>query len=240
MKMIRLKLALITLVVMLGACKKEKLHYSSGDIEVSVKTGENWSHNFPLFMGFNKKNPPQFAIWIEDSQGNYITTIFATYKIATEGWISNKGNRRKESLPHWCYKRGITYNDGLMLPTKNTPLTDGITGATPKSDSKFKVKTDNLKKPFVIKAEFNHSTDFNSHYPKDAKKGDNNYSGGKEGSGQPAVVYSATINEKTTSVIMQFIGHSSPDGSNGKLYYDTNNITSAKTIVENIVVTVKH
>jgi hypothetical protein len=127
-----------------------------------------------------------------------------------------------------------------MLPTKNTPLTDGITGATPKSDSKFKVKTDNLKKPFIIKAEFNHSTDFNNHYPKDAKKGDNNYSGGKEGSGQPAVVYSATINEKTTSVIMQFIGHSSPDGSNGKLYYDTNNITSAKTIVENIVVTVKH
>lgn len=29
--------------------------------------------------------------------------------------------------------------------------------------------------------------------PKSAKEGDTNYSGGKEGSGQPAVVYSADI-----------------------------------------------
>lgn len=221
------------------SCEKEDLSFESRDIEIEIAPGDHWLHDFPLLLGLTKKNPPQFAIWLEDTSGNYISTVFVTYKIATEGWINNNGNRRKEALPYWCHQRGVVYEDGLLLPTKKHPLTDGITGATPKADKTIKITPENLKKPFVIKAEFNHSVDFNSYYPKNAKKGAANYSGGTEGSGQPAVIYSATIYPETTHAVLQLIGHSSPDGSTGDIYTDMQTLTTAKTIVKSITVTIK-
>ncbi|MFA5210603.1 MAG: hypothetical protein WC403_09880 [Proteiniphilum sp.] len=221
------------------SCEKEDLSFVNGDIEIKIETGDHWLHNFPLFLGLTKKNPPQFAIWVEDTSGNYLSTVFVTYKIATEGWQANKGNRRKESLPHWCHQRGIVYEDGLLLPTKEHPLTDGITGATPKEDKTIKITPINLEKPFVIKAEFNHSVDFNDNYPKNAQEGDGNYSGGGEGSGQPGVIYATTVYPDTKNAILELIGHSSPDGSTGDIYPDMQKLTSAKSIVKSIILTIK-
>lgn len=237
--MITLNILLLACMFTLQSCEKEDLTFQSGDIEIEIKTGNNWLHDFPLLLGLTKKNPPQFAIWLEDTSGNYISTVFATYKIATEGWQSNAGNRRKESLPHWCHKRGVVYEDGLLLPTKEHPLTDGITGATPKEDKTIKITSINIEKPFVIKAEFNHSVDFNSYYPKDAIEGDDSYSGGEMGSGQPAVVYSATIYPETKNTVLELIGHSSSDGSNGNIDTDTQTLTTAKSIVKSINVIIK-
>lgn len=237
--MATLNIFLLACMFTLLSCEKENLSFQSGDIEIEIKTGDHWLHDFPLFLGLSKKNPPQFAIWLEDTSGNYISTVFATYKIATESWQANDGNRRKESLPHWCHQRGVVYEDGLFLPTKEYPLTDGITGATPKGDKTIKITPGNLDKPFVIKAEFNHSVDFNSYYPKGAKEGDSNYSGGEMGSGQPAVVYSATIYPETENVFLKLIGHSSADGSDGNIYTNLETLTSAKTIVESINVIIK-
>ena len=221
---------------LLASCQKEKLSYSSGDIRIQIQTGENWLHDYPLFLGITKKNPPQFAVWIEDTEGNYISTIYATYKIATESWISNNGNRRKEALPYWCHKRGIVYSDGLFLPTKKQPLTDGITGATPKVDKEIQLNLKEFTKPIVIKAEFNQSLDFNNFFPENAKETDSNYSGGKEGSGQPAVIYAATIYPNATRTYLKLIGHSSSDGSSSEIFTDLNKLTSAKNIVGNIYV----
>lgn len=89
-------------------------------------------------------------------------------------------NRRKEALPHWCYSRGVKYDDGLYLPTKKEPFTDGLTGATPHSGFDVKMQPADGLKQFRIKIEINHSTDFNESYPKSAQEGDDNYSGGKE------------------------------------------------------------
>lgn len=232
--------AIIAAIFLLGSCascRKEELHFKQDDLRIEVKTGEKWIHNFPLFLGITKPNPPQFAIWMEDTEGNYLTTIFATYKIATEGWVSNGGNRRKEALPYWCHKRGVTYPDGLMLPTKASPLTDGITGATPTADKEFQVKLKTIKLPVVIVAEFNHSIDFNSFYTESASPGTDSYSGGKEGSGQPAVVYMDTLRANmATPLFLKLVGHSSPDGSNGILYRDMTSITSAQKIVSYIKV----
>lgn len=98
----------------------------------------------------------------------------------------------------------------------------------------------NLKK-FIVKIELNHSIDFNDSYPKNAKEGDANYSGGKEGSGQPALVYEAmvdlTTGQKTFNA--QLIGHSSPDGTSGTIYKDMSGITTALKIVKQITVTVQ-
>jgi hypothetical protein len=234
MKMNSIAWLLLAWTSIFTSCQKEDLTYTSGDIKIQIKAGKNWLHDYPLFLGITKKNPPQFAIWLEDTNGNYISTLYATYKIATESWMSNNGNRRKEALPYWCHKRGIVYPDGLMLPTKNQPLTDGITGATPKGDKEIQLKLKDPNQRYVIKAEFNHSLDFNNFFPENAKEGDENYSGGKEGSGQPAVVYSAIIEPNSKSVNLQLIGRSSSDGTSGTLFTDLEKLSSAKFIVKNI------
>lgn len=223
------------------SCEKEDLQFETDNISVKVIEGENWLHDFPLFLGMNIKNPPQFVIWLEDTEGNYISTLFVTKKIATEAWMSNDGNRRKEALPHWCYQRGIIYDDGLYLPTKEEPLIDGISGATPKAGIELKVEPAAYLRQFVIKAEFNHSIDFNDAFPENAKEGDSNYSGGDMGSGQPALVYSALIDLDTNikEYNLQLIGHSSSDGTNGDIYEDLSGVTSADRIVKEIVVLIK-
>jgi len=229
------------LMLNLCSCEKEELQFETDDISVKITEGENWIHDFPLFLGINLKNPPQFAIWIEDTDGSYITTLFATKKIATEGWISNNGNRRKEALPHWCNKRGVIYDDGLLLPTKEEPLTDGISGATPSAGIELKISPESILDQFIIKVEVNHSTDFNKAYPENAKPEDLNYSGGAEGGGQPALVYSSLINLSSGQLEFQLdlIGHSSPDGTDGNIYHDLSGITSAMKIINNIIVKIK-
>jgi len=221
-----------------GACDDSILSYSNNDLKIEIKTGKHWLHEFPLFLGIFKDNPPQFAVWMEDTSGNYLSTIYVTSKIATESWIANKGNRRKEALPHWCHQRGVEYEDGFMLPTKENPFTDGITGATPKTDKNIKLALNEIEYPFVVKAEINHSTDWNDYYPKNAKKDDENFSGGKSGSGQPALIYSGLIDENNESIELKIIGHSSVDGSDGLIYNDIEKITSAKSIIKLIKVNI--
>lgn len=212
--------------------------FGGGNIKVSVEQGSEWLHDFPLFWFIKKKNAPQIAMWIEDLDGNFLSTIYVSEKLAKQSWTAAGGNRRKESLPCWSYAQGKQYADGLYLPTKDEPLPDAITGATPKGSFTTNIQMDEDIKLFVIKCEFNHSVDFNKFYPKDAKEGDSNYSGGKMGSGQPAIVYQVMIdlNNKQREFKGELIGHSSPDGSDGKVYSDTSQLTTALDIIKSITV----
>lgn len=223
------------------SCNNDLVEYENNDLKVTVEKGDSWLHDFPLFLGISKKNPPQIAIWLEDMDGAYLSTVYVTHKIATQSWQAAGKSRRKEALPHWCYSRGVKYEDGLYLPTKKSPFTDGLTGATPQSGFDMKIHPNSGLKKFRIKIEINHSTDFNDNYPKSAKEGDAGYSGGKEGSGQPAVVYAADIDltsgRKDFSAAL--IGHSSVDGSDGSLYPDTSSLTTALQIVKQITITVQ-
>lgn len=225
-------------LISLCSCQKELIEYEKGNLKVCIEQGENWLHEFPLFLGIKKNNPPQIAIWLEDAQGNYLSTIYASYKIATQSWQAAGGNRRKEALPHWCHSRGIKYADGLYLPTKKEPLTDGITGATPHGSFDVKFRPVNTLKRFIIKIELNHSTDFNESYPKSAMEGDMNYSGGKNGSGQPAVVYAAEVDLSSGQQTFEakIVGHSSPDGNSGAITEDLSDLTTALHIVKRITV----
>lgn len=239
----KMNLTLIGLIMIIGSgsCEKELIEYSQGDIQVCVEPGREWLHDFPVFLGITKKNPPQIAVWIEDRQGNYLSTVYVSHKIATQSWQMAKGNRRKEALPHWCHARGIVYDDGLYLPTKDNPLTDGISGATPRGRFEVKLKPASDLKQFIVKIEVNHSTDFNACYPKTAKEGDADYSGGKEGSGQPAIIYMAEVDlsKGETTFEASCIGHSSPDGSDGAVHADLSGLTTALEIVERITINIR-
>lgn len=240
------KIALLALSGLLGfslcgSCKKETLQYGNGDLNVTVRPGRNWLHDFPLFLGIKRKNAPQIAIWIEDVSGKYLSTVYVTDKIATQSWLAAGGNRRKEALPAWCHARGVRYEDGLYLPTKKRPLTDGISGATPRGGFDVKVSPKGSLRQFVVKIEVNHSTDFNDDYPKEAEEGTPGWSGGKMGSGQPALVYQAHVDldsgQETFNAAL--IGHSSPDGTNGTIDPDLSTLTSALEIVSRVTITVQ-
>ena len=125
-----------------------------------------------MFLGIKKRNPPQIAVWLEDAEGRYLGTLYASKKIATQSWVSASGNRRKEALPYWCHQCGVVYDDGLYLPTKDQPLVDGMTGATPRADFDILLKEKTGVRHFYVIVEVNHSTDFNDRYSEDKMEGE--------------------------------------------------------------------
>ena len=171
--------------------------------------------------------------------GVWLIALFSTG--CNQDLVEYNSNDLKISIEkgeNWCYQRGVESEDGLYLPTKKSPLVDGITGATPQGSFQVKMVPTGKQKQFIVKVEINHSADFNEAFPKSAKEGDANYTGGKEGSGQPALVYAAEVD--LTSGKKEFtaklIGHSSPDGSNGEIVTDTSSLTTALHIVKSITI----
>lgn len=68
----------------------------------------------------------QFAVWIEDAEGNLVRTIAVTQYTSTGGW-----RLRKSSLSHW---RKIA--DPLNM---NMEEIDAVSGATPKQSGTYRV-----------------------------------------------------------------------------------------------------
>lgn len=131
-------------------------------LTLELTKGQAWKH-------------PTFAIWIEDTEGNYLETVFVTRSIATgiydhaDGgngtWKDEPGESiRPAALPYWAHKRGVMSRDGLYVPTPENPVTDAITGPTPEQD--FVLKTDRLHstgKNFRVLLEINQLWDWNDY-----------------------------------------------------------------------------
>jgi hypothetical protein len=62
----------------------------------------------------------QFAIWIEDAQGQYVKTIYATRWTAAGGW-----SRRPTSIPVWINRAGVAELTRAQV--------DVVSGATPRT-----------------------------------------------------------------------------------------------------------
>lgn len=187
------------------------------------------------------------AIWIEDTSGNYIETLYATKNIATGTfWQEIDGEqvrvsvRRPEAVPYWSHKRNIVETDGKNVPTPETALIDGISGATPKSHYILKSKLSNTSvNQFKVLYEVNRSFDWNEYYNENAFPDDEIYSGNGF-VGQPSLIYSSPIinlnDNNRKSYLMEVVGHGHHSGENGKLYSDLSNITNALDITERILV----
>jgi hypothetical protein len=80
---------------------------------VSPKVEISFVYQKQTGMGSN-----QFALWIEDSSGKYIKTLYTTRFTAKGGW-----QIRTQSLPGW-----VKASQPLNLPSSEI---DAITGATP-------------------------------------------------------------------------------------------------------------
>jgi len=62
----------------------------------------------------------QFAVWVEDFQGKYIKTLYATRYTANGGW-----ERRASSIPVWVKQSGLSAMTKAQV--------DALTSATPKA-----------------------------------------------------------------------------------------------------------
>jgi len=62
----------------------------------------------------------QFAVWIENAQGQYIKTVYAASYTAKGGW-----KRRASSIPVWVRQSGLSDMTGAQV--------DALTGATPRT-----------------------------------------------------------------------------------------------------------
>jgi hypothetical protein len=192
-------------------------------------------------------NHPTFAVWLEDTSGQFIQTLFVTRSfgkgIFTYGdpsggnWKSGEV-RRPAALPYWSHKAGISSGIQNYVPDKNHPVPDGLTGATPQGSFVLKTRG-NAQNPELVNVllEINQTWDWNTSWTNNKYPGDREY----KTSSQPAVVYSATIDRSKPGSPVELlpVGRSSYNGSDGKLYSDLETLTTALKIVEKITVTVR-
>lgn len=189
---------------------------------VRITYGPYWFHQIAMIITAT----PTYAIWIEDLDENYIGTYYVTEKFYQ--WTRNSGDNIPEKigvLPYWWHKQ------------RGAPLTDAVTRATPKYDLTIKNAIRSLPQKFVIKMEVNNSFDYNDYYTEDGTMGT---VGTKDG-GQPALVYSAVVDlsQPSREYEMSIIGHSSPDGGDGELYSDTTTVTTARQIIDKVMVRIE-
>ena len=199
---------------------------------VGIEEGEEYLHKLRVLPLVRIKSPPQLAIWLETEEGTFVETLYVTGRTGEQSWRSapldetpSEDIRRPEALPVWQHR---SLEEEL----------DGRTAATPKGGYEIAVGDFEVDRPLRIYLEVNHSTDFNERYPKEASEDSPFYSGGPWGSGQPSLVYTALLepgNEET--VIMEPLGHGSPDGSDGQIRRSLEGLTTARSILDRVEVT---
>ena len=140
------------------------------EITISVGAGQHWK----------EKKEPQFSVWLEDSDGNFIRTLYVTERASHISWMMSPKEGRPESLPVWYHASKHESSKTKKQDAKNAQL-DAVTSATPKGGIIFNTEIED--KEYLIKAEFNTSFDYNDFYTK-KNSGVN---------GQPSVIYSAKI-----------------------------------------------
>lgn len=208
------------------------------NIDIELKKGESFQY-------------PLFAIWLEDSTGNYVETLYISRVISSSSFdYGRKFNdkwesaiiRRPEALPYWSHKRGIIASDRLYVPLNNAQDLDAVSGATPTGNFIIKSKSnlEDLKK-FKVLLEVNQSYDWNYYYTEDKFPDDPIYSGSGQ-VGQPSLIYETKISledfTNKTYRLMELTGHGHYSGKNGKLYKDLTKITTAKKIVDRLILSI--
>ncbi len=241
-----LRFALPALIIILMGCKTKQVQHFAPVEYVCNQDGKGTD----LTLTFQKGeafNHPLMAVWLEDTSGTYLQTLYVAESIgrgvfnhgdpSTGKWMPGE-IRRPSALPYWSHKRGILAEDGLFLPTPRHPVADAYTGPTPSGDFILRLKSDKpLSGSFAVLFEINQSWDWNEYWTNNKFPGDDEY----KTSCQPALVYKALIDtdQRGETIPLQVIGHSHYSGKNGNLYTDLTTMTTAMNIAQSIVVKVE-
>jgi hypothetical protein len=201
---------------------------------------------------------PQVAIWMEDSLGNYLETLVVTTSTAQGLFYSGrsadnfrefddakndegKPTRRVDALPVWSHKRNIKHTDGFYSPSPDHRMPDAVTMATPSGNFYLKSPRTLLDgDAFKIMVEINVAFDENEYYSEYDFVEDALYHGGTGLLGQPSIIYGAVIKRTDTEnyYLLKEIGRGHHSGSTGAIFTDLNTLTTARHVVERLVVSV--
>lgn len=213
---------------------------------------------------------PQYAMWLEDPDGEIVQAIYVTQGVATntfkntvalndsslilnhnpfddkefifesmftEDYDESRTNNkfRPEALPIFLHRFAKDIDTADTLPQLEL---DGYTGATQFDNYLLTQKiSDNSQQRYHLYFEINQSFDFNDYYSSDRFPEDPIYSG--DGfSAQPSVLYHAAIDFSSEQKIyaMTLLGRGHHSGRDGKIYPDLENLTTAKNIVDRVIV----
>ena len=198
----------ITALITLGMIFITSMLFAK-EVTISVGAGECWK----------QKSEPQFSVWLEDENGNFIRTLYVTQRASKKNWRMSPKEGRPESLPVWYHK-----SKNKAAKTENE--LDAVTSATPKGGIIF--NADIGEAACRICAEFNTSFDYNENYTK-KNSGVN---------GQPSIVYIADISSDFSEgeILLQLSGTGAIDGSDGNIHPVPVELTTARTIVKAVAV----
>jgi len=230
-----------------------------GKLTFTLHQGDSYVFTFKAWE-MEITTEPQMAFWLEDTSGNNVATAFVTFKYATQDWfvpagMKREGVKRPSSLPVWTRKHktmGIQPKELCAAchqrhkvkggPTETEAPLDAVTGATPRwgftREWAVPAKLDPGK--YIVMAEINNAMDPNDTFwvPSEERPPDDNDPNYGGASGQPSVLWSATIEigDNSSSVSLTKLGHGQPAGRDGSVTADLSGLTTALEIVESIKV----
>ncbi len=232
----------ISFITIYDGCRSIRVAAEYRTDTLYTNTGGNGDLLEIHFRRGSEHNHPLMVIWIEDTTGCYIQTLYVAESMAkgvfehgdksTGKWLPGS-IRRPAALPVWAHKRGVKEADGLYIPAQDTPIPDAYTGATPQAHFVLFARTDNpLPNNFIIYFEINQTWDWNNYWTNNKFPDNDEY----KTSCQPALVYRARLNGNDIGekINLELVGHSHYSGYNGVIYDDLGTITTAKNITESI------
>jgi len=198
---------------------------------------------------------PQMALWLEDADGGYVSTIYVTRRAAFEDWLGVTGLAEREAarrpLPVWAGKHreigvepmaacaachGKRRSDDKAV--SDDPILEGLTGRAPSSGFSLEWAVPERVGPgtYRVRAEVNHWADPNDRYAVGLPEDDPNQSGGRPGSGQPSLIWEGIveIGADPNDCDLVVIGHGHPAGLDGEIDPDLTGLTTALSIVDTI------
>jgi len=218
----KLSFTIFTTIVFLSKiCCTEAQDFSNGIIDFIYQPGSGGV---------------QTVVWIEDGDGNYIGTVFITNFMGRNRTdslnIDYIAGNRWSAFPIWAHKRNVidtTYGIDNLYPPSESQVSypadmDAVSGATPTTGIQTKTLelVDLEYGEYRCWIEVNHSFDNNTFHDYSYYRG------------QPSLVWNLTINvgdSPDSSMVLDYAGYGSPDGSNGDINDPDSTITTAVSLL---------
>ncbi|MEM9479963.1 MAG: hypothetical protein AAGA58_09955 [Verrucomicrobiota bacterium] len=215
--------------------KTRRLGEAGASISIEVEWGPAYQSTgkFPELF---KNAGPQLAIWADGPNGDLIETFFVSEMSAFSESVNWEGNflKRVNILPIWRHR--FTLVSGV----EPDGSVDAYSTASPEHSFRVDDYLANGGKEFYINVEVNLPNDPNDHYNAEQDEKASGYS--LPGVGQPSILYSGFINpaDNKKYYLLDLVAHGgSSREQDGKSQFNLDKLTTAKEIIEKILVRVE-
>lgn len=226
--MVKYAITLVIFVVLSWNSSIFPQNFSNGTIDFIFQPINNWT---------------QFVMWMENENGGYIGTVFITNFIGRRGGgnrtsdrdIDTSSGNRLSALPIWAHKRDVidtTFGiENCYPPAETQPAypddIDAVSGATPNQS----IQTKTWQLSGLPHGDYNCWIEVNRSYDS------NEYHDYSFYRGQPSLVWKTTIevkNSADSSMVADYLGYGSTDGSDGEISPPDSTITTAANLLRDL------